>query len=145
MDKLHKLYKCDPKKNTECTKENCGTHCTKATNENFAVQEEPTCTVCMDGECVTTNDFVAIVVKDNWDTMLVFNTDALTLGMGLRLLTKTFAEAMAASSEEEREEVRRILEDEHYNTIHTTKETVKLQRPTLSLITNDSTDGGHNE
>jgi len=135
---MDKLYKCDPEKNTECTKESCGTHCTKTTNKKFAMQEEPTCTVRMDGEEVTTDDFIAIVVNDEADAVLIFNTDALTLGMALRLLTKSFAEMMAECTEEERNEIKAVLNNEHF--IKQTDEESSArhvsQRPTLSLVTN---------
>lgn len=79
-----------------------------------AVLEERTempisCEVHMDGEGFVSDDFVCILVKENGDTSFFYNTDALTLGMGMKMIARAFVESMNNLSEEEREMVTSIL------------------------------------
>ena len=67
------------------------------------------CTVVMDGEETTSEDFVAILVKENGDTGIFYNTDALTLGMSMKMIASAFCNAMAELPEEDREAIRGIL------------------------------------
>lgn len=67
--------------------------------------------VMMDGEETSSTDFVAILARENGDTSVFYNTDALTLGMSIKLLAKQFVESMAQCTEEERTQVSAILGD----------------------------------
>lgn len=96
-----------------------------------------TCTVTIDGEHVTVNDFVAIITKQDGNTVLVYNTDALTLGIGNKLLSAVFAQEMVKCTPEEREEIKAVLTGEHlYNTIP--EAPIEQQRPKLSVIVNNN-------
>ena len=46
------------------------------------------CTVEMDGKTTTSDDFVAILSKDNSDASRFYCTDALTLGMAMNFQRK---------------------------------------------------------
>lgn len=68
-----------------------------------------TCTVEMDGVKHTSDDFVCILSRENGDASIFYNTDALTLGMSMKMVAKAFVEAMHQLPEEERNEVSAIL------------------------------------
>lgn len=69
------------------------------------------CTVEMDGEIRTSDDFVCVMAKENGDASIFYNTDALTLGMAMKMIAKMFVEAMGELPEEERSMVSDILGD----------------------------------
>lgn len=66
-------------------------------------------TVSLDGKMYSSDDFVSILTLENGMPSLFFQTDALTLGMSLQLVSKAFAEALGKCSEEERIEIDRVL------------------------------------
>ena len=68
------------------------------------------CTVEMDGKVAKSSDFVAILSKENGDASITYNTDALTLGMALRLVAVEFTRCIRQCSEEEQKEIRSILD-----------------------------------
>ncbi len=72
-------------------------------------EEKITCTVEMDGKTTTSDDFVAILSKENGDASIFYNTDALTLGMAMKMVARAFVECMDKCSEKEREEITEIL------------------------------------
>lgn len=79
-----------------------------------AVLEEKTempisCEVNMDGEGYVSDDFVAILAKPNGDLCIYYNTDAITLGMSMKMIAKAFVDSMNQLSEEERTQVSEIL------------------------------------
>lgn len=67
------------------------------------------CSVTMEGKTHTSDDFVAILSRDNGDASIFYNTDALTLGMSMKMVAKAFVDAMAQLSEEERAEIQEVL------------------------------------
>lgn len=67
------------------------------------------CTIVMDGEARTSDDFVTILAKENGDASIFYNTDALTLGMAMKMVAKCFVDAMGQLSEEERTMVQKVL------------------------------------
>ena len=67
------------------------------------------CTVKMDGKTTTSDDFVAILSKENGDASIFYNTDALTLGMAMKMVARAFVECMDKCPEKEREEITEIL------------------------------------
>ena len=69
------------------------------------------CEITMDGKTHSSDDFVAILAKENGDASIFYNTDALTLGMSMKLIAKTFVEALSELSEEERQMVNDVLGD----------------------------------
>ena len=69
------------------------------------------CTVQMDGEVKESTDFVAILSKDNGDASLFYCTDALTLGMAMKMVAKAFITEMNELSDEERSQIEEILGD----------------------------------
>ena len=72
-------------------------------------KEKITCTVEMDGKTTTSDDFVAILSKENGDASIFYNTDALTLGMAMKMVARAFVECMDKCPEKEREEITEIL------------------------------------
>ena len=72
-------------------------------------EEKITCTVEMDGKATTSDDFVAILSKENGDASIFYNTDALTLGMAMKMVARAFVECMDKCPEKEREEITEIL------------------------------------
>lgn len=67
------------------------------------------CTVEMDGKTTSSDDFVAILSKENGDASIFYNTDALTLGMAMKMVARAFVECMDKCPEKEREEITEIL------------------------------------
>lgn len=73
------------------------------------MEDKITCTVVMDGTSTTSEDFVAVLSKESGDASIFYNTDALTLGMALKMVARSFVECMNACSEQERNEITEIL------------------------------------
>lgn len=67
------------------------------------------CTVEMDGKTTISDDFVAILSKENGDASIFYNTDALTLGMAMKMVARAFVECMNECSEQERAEITDVL------------------------------------
>ena len=78
-------------------------------NTNNTAKETIMCTVEMDGKVTKSSDFVAILSKKNGDTSIIYNTDALTLGMALKMVALEFTRCLDKCSEEEQDEIRDIL------------------------------------
>lgn len=73
------------------------------------IDNKISCTVEMDGKTTTSDDFVAILSKENGDASIFYNTDALTLGMAMKMVARAFVECMDKCPEREREEITEIL------------------------------------
>lgn len=73
------------------------------------MNDNTTCTVEMDGVTTRSDDFVAVLSKENGDASIFYNTDALTLGMAVKMVARSFVECMHKCSEEERNEISDIL------------------------------------
>jgi len=74
--------------------------------------EEPVlCKVLMDGKEHESDDFVCIMSRENGDASLFYNTDALTLGMAMKMVAKAFVDAMHQLTEEERQSIQEVLGD----------------------------------
>lgn len=69
------------------------------------------CTVVMDGAQHNAEDFVAILSKENGDASIYYNTDALTLGMAMKMVAKEFTRCMLECTVEERKQITDILGD----------------------------------
>lgn len=69
------------------------------------------CTIQMDEEVKQSEDFVAILSHENGDASLYYCTDALTLGMAMKMVAKAFITEMNELSDEERSQIEEILGD----------------------------------
>lgn len=105
------LYKCDPKKNTECAKSACGVECFMTTNEKFAADDS--CIILYEGEIRSTTDFAVVTANEKGEVELFYNADVLTLGIGIKLMVKEFKKHIADNSKELSDEVYKILTDEY--------------------------------
>lgn len=83
----------------------------KVLTENSEEVQGSLCTVTMDGKESSSDDFVAILSRETGDASIYYNTDALTLGMAMKMVAKCFTEAMHQLPESERAEVAEILGD----------------------------------
>ena len=72
-------------------------------------QLEDSCVVVLDGEIFQSDDFVAILTKENSDASIYFKTDAMTLGMAIKMVTRAFVQVMNDCTQEERDEITSIL------------------------------------
>ena len=72
------------------------------------------CTVVMDNDAHVSDDFVCVMSRENGDASIFYNTDALTLGMSMKMIAKAFVDAMGALPEEERAMVSDILGDSFF-------------------------------
>lgn len=73
------------------------------------MKSTPTCTITMDGEVVDTNDFIAIINDADGETHLMYNTDPVTLGQAIQMLSARFEELMTSYPEETRNEIMEVL------------------------------------
>jgi len=69
------------------------------------------CTVLMDGKSDHSTDFVCVLAKENGDASIYYKTDALTLGMAIKLIAKEFIRCVDECSLEEQQEIQAILGD----------------------------------
>lgn len=67
------------------------------------------CTVEMDGETIKSEDFICIVPSQEKGARLLYNTDALTLGMAVQMIAVEYRKAFDALTEEEQEIVKDVL------------------------------------
>lgn len=67
------------------------------------------CIVRMDGAIHESQDYVAVLARPNGDASLFYNTDALTLGMSMKLIIKAFIECVSQCTLEEQKEIEQIL------------------------------------
>lgn len=70
---------------------------------------DPKCEVVMDGAREVSNDFVCVLSKENGDAAFFYNTDAITLGLTMKMVAKAFVESMARLSDEEQDMVTSVL------------------------------------
>ena len=70
-----------------------------------------TCTVRMDGNLHESQDFVTILSKENGDASIFYNTDALTLGMAMKMVAKEFVTCVSNCTLAEQQEIQAILGD----------------------------------
>ena len=75
------------------------------------MENKDLCTVNMDGNEYQSEDFVAVLAKDNGDASLFYQTDALTLGMAMKMVAKAFIVEMNELPDEQRSEIEDILGD----------------------------------
>lgn len=75
------------------------------------MENKDLCAVQMDGREHQSEDFVAILSKNNGDASLFYQTDALTLGMALKMVAKAFITEMNELPEDQRDEIENILGD----------------------------------
>lgn len=69
------------------------------------------CRVYMDGNVRASEDFICVLNGENGDASMFYNTDALSLGMAVKMVSRAFVEAMHQCTEEERAEITDILGD----------------------------------
>lgn len=78
----------------------------------LSVPEDQThCTVVMDGNVYSSDEFVAILAKEDGNHSMFYRTDPLTLGIAIKMLTERFDAEMATCTEEERREICEVLID----------------------------------
>ena len=70
---------------------------------------QPTCTVNMDGERVGSNDFIAVICTPDGHTNLMYNTDVITLGTAVKMLSERYTAALLECPEDLRAEVKEVL------------------------------------
>lgn len=68
-----------------------------------------TCVVVMDGKEQASDDFVAVLSREDGNASILYNTDALTLGMAMKMIARAFVDSMKQLTEEEREMVNSAL------------------------------------
>jgi hypothetical protein len=76
---------------------------------NKVVTLPDTCIVRMDGDLCESDDFVAILSKEDGDIAIFYNTDALTLGLAFKLVAKEFVKCAEQCTPSEQQEIEAIL------------------------------------
>ena len=69
------------------------------------------CTVRLGEDLKKSEDFVAILTDKEGKTSIYYQTDALTLGMAIKLVAKEFVLCMNKCTQEERDNITAILGD----------------------------------
>lgn len=69
------------------------------------------CIVRVDGKLYEANDFITILSKENGDVAIWYCTDALTLGMAVKMVTNSFIDCLSKCSLEEQDMINAILND----------------------------------
>jgi hypothetical protein len=69
------------------------------------------CKVVLEGVEYESADFVAVLAKENGDASIIYNTDTLTLGMAVKMITREFVMCMNACSKEDQIEISALLGD----------------------------------
>ena len=62
-----------------------------------------------DGSRVTSTDFVAVINNEDCDAKMYYNTDAVTLGQAIQLLSFAYTDQLGMLPEEQRNDVREAL------------------------------------
>ena len=82
-----------------------------ATQSAEKVEIVDSCTVILDGVAVSSNDFIAVTYNPSTAvSSLHYNTDALSLGISIKLLMHAFAVEMSKVTPEENAAIKGILE-----------------------------------
>lgn len=68
------------------------------------------CTVRLEDELIQSDDFIAILAKEDGNVTIYYNTDALTLGLAFKLVLREFVTCLRKCSEEEQEIILDILD-----------------------------------
>ena len=79
--------------------------------EEVLREPEPSCLVMMDDTMVSSNDFVAVLAKEDGGMALRYYTDALKMGIAANLLVRRYGEMLEELDEESRNEVESTLKD----------------------------------
>lgn len=72
-------------------------------------EDLPLCAVEMDGEAYTGSDFIAVINTPDGNHSLFYNTDPVTIGIAIKMLTERFDVIMQEYSEEDRREICEVL------------------------------------
>lgn len=67
------------------------------------------CAVTMDGETRQSSDFVAVLSKENGDASILYQTDALTLGMAVKMIAKEYVRCRNELTDEEKASIDEVL------------------------------------
>jgi hypothetical protein len=65
----------------------------------------------MDGDLKESRDFVAVLMHQTGDASMYYNTDALSLGMAVKMIAKAFVECVSQCTLEEQQQIESILGD----------------------------------
>ena len=78
---------------------------------NNVVNLPDSCTVRMDGNLHESRDFVAVLSRENGDASIFYNTDALTLGMAVKMIAVEYVRCISNCTPEEQQAIENILGD----------------------------------
>ena len=67
------------------------------------------CTVFLDGEPVSSEDFVAIIGKEGGDIGIYYDTDTLTLGLAIKLIAAEYVKCLKECTPTERQQIASVL------------------------------------
>lgn len=70
---------------------------------NNVIKLPDICTVRLEDELVQSDDFIALLAKEDGGVTIYYNTDALTLGLAFKIVLCEFISCLHKCSEEEQE------------------------------------------
>ena len=76
-----------------------------------AITMPDVCTVRLGEDLKTSKDFIAILSDEEGKATVYYQTDALTLGMAIKLVSAEFVRCMNDCTQEERDKITAILGD----------------------------------
>lgn len=68
-----------------------------------------TCTVRMDGQLHESRDFVTVIGRESGDASIFYNTDALTLGMAVKMIAVEYVKCIGNCTPEDQQAIESIL------------------------------------
>ena len=71
--------------------------------------DKNTCVVEMNGNAHISTDFIAILCTPDGETTMHYNTDVVTMGMAIQMISRRYAEHLALLPEETQNAVREVL------------------------------------
>lgn len=110
-EELHSMYMAKNKENHR--RQDAG-YTSDVSYRSQSVEEvlrepEPSCMVMMDDTMESTNDFVAVLAKDDGGVALRYNTDALTMGMAAKILNERYHRMLDELDEEIQAEIKDVV------------------------------------
>jgi dimeric dUTPase (all-alpha-NTP-PPase superfamily) len=83
----------------------------QAVEDVMGTKDQVYCTVGMDGETYTGEDFIAIITKADGDHSMFYNTDPVTIGIAIKMLTERFDALMQEYSDDDRRAICEVLQN----------------------------------
>ena len=79
---------------------------------DYKASEQPLCSVMMDGAVQVSDDFIVILSNEDGNASIFYNTDALTMGMAVKMVSHEYVRLLTQLREEDQSEIATVLGEE---------------------------------